>query len=453
MIDDMLSDLKRHPWVADARWDATRNTIVVRPNAAAIAVRPEPGPLLAEHLAHWQHVYEFVYTAGELRHGDDLDLSGWRASDTGAPFPREHMIEWIDHAVDLVLRDKPGVVLEVGCGSGLLVHRIRHQVRSYLGLDVAEPAVDRLRAQRLPGVRVLRASAHELASAPVTDSLRTMADATASPHRVTPDCIVLNSVTQCFPNERYLTAVLDDALDLVSPGGTVVVGDNRNLANAPDYARWLESARHPGIPAEELTTQAASRLAADEELLCDPRVFARIARRHRRDVRVACYAKPLGADTELTRYRYDVVFTVDSPPPGPCRIRAWADLPGTSVERLRTLATETAQSPTLITGIPNALLDGEAPDAVTPAQLAGAVPAGWAVLLDSADAHRLAVGPPEHHTGLEAVSDTGLTDRCNDPFTRFLRRRLPEVLTDHLEQHIPATPAPRIAVSEELTAP
>lgn len=449
MIDGTLTTLHHHPWVADARWDAQRNAILVRPNAAAMAVRPVPGRLLAEHLSHWRHVYEFVYAAGELRHGDDLDLSGWRASDTGAPFPREHMTEWIDHAVGLVLRDRPEVVVEAGCGSGLLVHRIHRHTRGYLGLDVAEPAVTRLHKQLLPGVQVLQAAAHELATLPVTEALRTIA-ATSSVHRTAPDCIVLNSVTQCFPNEQYLTAVVDDALNLVRPGGTVIVGDNRNLASAPDYARWLESARHPELSAAELAGRIADRLEADEELLCDPRVFVRIARRHPRNVRVTCYAKPFRTDTELTRYRYDVVLTVDAPDPGPCRTLAWTELPGTTADRLRALAT--TPGPTLVTGIPNALLDGATVDAVTPAELAAATPAGWAVLLDSADARRLAVGPPEHHNGLEAVSDSGVREGCNDPFTSFVRRRLPEILTDHLEQHPTATPVPRIAVSEEPTA-
>ncbi|WP_280254218.1 class I SAM-dependent methyltransferase [Nocardia abscessus] len=446
MTDQLVSMLDRHPWVDSARRDERRDVIVVRPAAAAVTVRPVPGELLTEYLDHWRHVYEYVYSSDELRHGDDLDLSGWRASDTGAALPREHMLEWIDHAVGLVRRGRPGTVLEIGCGSGLLVHRLHSSTRAYLGLDPAEPVVERLRARRLPRVEVLRAAAHELAGDRVTAALRALDPAGR------PECVVLNSVTQCFPDERYLTAVLDDALDVVAPGGTVVVGDIRNLANAQDFAHWLEQARTPGLDADELARRAAARLDTDEELLCDPRVFAHIARRHPRSVRIACYAKPMRADTELTRYRYDVVLTVDAPAPGPSRVVPWRDLPGRgTTDRIAALADTVRRDATVVAGIPNALFDRDATDAVTPAVLAAALPPECAVLLDSADGRFLAVGRPEHQTDLEAVRADPPHAGCNDPFTRYLRRRMPEVLTDYLEL-LSATAHPPIVVSEEFAA-
>lgn len=228
-------------------------------------------------------------------------------------------------------------------------------------------------------------------------------------------------------------------------GGTVVVGDIRNLATASNFAHWLETARNPGLSGTQLAEQISQRLADEEELLCDPRVFAALAKRHRRDVRVACYAKPMRADTELTRYRYDIVFTVDAPAVPPCRKIAWSQLTG---DRLRLLSDELTRATTLITGIPNALLD-RSPDAVTPAELTAVIPPTCAVLFDSADGYLLAVGPPEHHTSLDAAPGTALV---NDPFTRFLQRRLPEILTDHLED-LTTTPIPDIVVAQEPTRP
>ncbi|WP_051022594.1 class I SAM-dependent methyltransferase [Nocardia pneumoniae] len=447
MTDQLAAALGRHPWVDSAWWDGRRAALVVRPAADAVAVRPAPGALLIEYLEHWRRVYEYVYSSEELRHGDDLDLSGWRASDTGAAFPREHMLEWIGHAVGLVRRGQPKIVLEIGCGSGLLVHRLYPSTRGYLGLDPAAPVVERLRARRLPGVSVLRAAAHELTTDQVGAALRAL-DPSGRP-----DCVVLNSVTQCFPDERYLTAVVDDALDAVAPGGTVVVGDIRNLLGARDFARWLELARDPGLSADDLARRAAARFDAEEELLCDPRLFARIARRHPRQVRVACYAKPMRDDTELTRYRYDVVLTADAPAPGPHRTVAWRDLPGRGdADRIAALADTVRGDATMVTGIPNALLDHEAADAVAPAALAAALPPECAVLLDSADARLLAVGRPEHQADLEAVRADPTDAACNDPFTRYVRRRIPEVLTDYLELLRGATAQPPIVVSEEFAA-
>ncbi|NKY33158.1 class I SAM-dependent methyltransferase [Nocardia speluncae] len=438
MNDSVLSLLAEHPFIAGATRDHDSGDITVIPDTAAIAVRPVPGPLLAEHLRHWQQVYEFVYAGATDRHADDLDLSGWRASDTGAPLPREHMLEWIDHAVRLTLSSRPRFVLEVGCGSGLLAHRVRDRVRHYVGLDVAAPVVERL-ARQLPSARIARAAAHELGTAAV----RQLLDETAPP-----DCLVLNSVTQCFPNEDYLTAVVDAALDRVAPGGTVVVGDVRNSTVLDHYARWVERARDRTVGDAELEQRVARRAAADEELVCDPRVFARIADRHPRTVHPACYAKPMRADTELTRYRYDIVYTVDVPAPRPCPVVTW---PEWADGDLRVLAAHPPQDELLVRDIPNALLAPGVAGAVTPATLTAAVPAGWSVLLDSVDGRRLAVGPASQAHRLPAVDPNIETSGCNDPFAGFLRRRLPELLADHLEQRLPGTIPPRITVAAGVT--
>ncbi|WP_433759614.1 class I SAM-dependent methyltransferase [Nocardia sp. CA-135398] len=443
MTARLVSLVAAHPWVRSAYWDANREAIVVHPAASALAVRPAPGALLTEHLEHWRHVYSYVYAAADQRHGDDLDLSGWRASDTGAPFDRAHMLDWIDHAVRLVLRGDPETVLEVGCGSGLLAHRIHPHTRGYVGLDPAEPAVERLRAQALPGVRVVHAGAHQLTATPVVDALRSVG-------AVAPERIVFNSVTQCFPDAAYLTAVLEDALDLVAPGGAVVVGDIRNLASAAAFAHWVEAARHPDATAQDLARRAAARLSAEEELLCDPRFFACLAGKHERVVRVACHAKPFAADTELTRYRYDIVLTVDAPEPATTRTVAWHELPGSaSGSWPAALATALREPSVLVTGIPNALLDRENRAAATPAQLAAAIPPDAAVLLDSADGCVLAAGRPEQHVGVEAVDDSAVARLCTDPLDRFVRLRLPEVLADHLEEQSLVASVPAIVVAEE----
>ncbi|WP_028479905.1 class I SAM-dependent methyltransferase [Nocardia sp. CNY236] len=433
MNDDPVSVALRHPWVGSADWDGA--SVVVRATPDAVAIRPEPGPLLAEHLQQWQQVYEYVYSAGGGHADGDLDLSGWSASDTGQPFRREHMLEWIGHAVDLVLRRRPSVVLELGCGSGLIAHRVHDHVRRYVGVDVAAPVIERLRQRHLPGVRVRQGAAHDLRSETVTAEL--------GDER--PDCIVLNSVTECFPNQGYLTAVVEDAIDLVAAGGQIVVGDVRNWASAALFAHWLERALEPSLHAADLTRRVTARIEGERELLVDPRVFTRIAGNHRRDVRVSHVAKPLRENTELTRYRYDVVLTVDGPiGPQPREVK-WSELAGvTPGKRLAAARREIMRSPVVITGIPHALLT-DSPDAATPSDIAAAAPPGYTVLLDDPQGTQLALGPVDHATTTEEVAHG-----CNDPFDRFVRRRLPQVLADHLE-HEGARPVP-IVVAPELVA-
>ena len=44
----------------------------------------------------------------------------------------------------------------------------------------------------------------------------------------------MNSVVQYFPNAAYLTEVIDNAVELLAPGGSLFIGDVRNhdLQNA-----------------------------------------------------------------------------------------------------------------------------------------------------------------------------------------------------------------------------
>nr|WP_055501421.1 class I SAM-dependent methyltransferase [Nonomuraea pusilla] len=417
MTDEAILDLLRdHPWVATAR--RTPQGVLVRPRPETLAVRPRPGALLREFLEHWGDVYDWVYEASP--EPGEPDFSGWRASDTGRPLPEEHMADWLRCTVDLVLSRRPSRVLELGCGSGLLLHALRERLTAYVGTDVSASAVERLGPMTTAGIAVVRAAAHEARSEQVT---RALAD-TMGP-RARPDCVLLNSVTQCFPHLGYLRAVLLDALDLVAPGGTVIVGDVRHAGLLGHYCRWVERAKDPEADPAEIERRAARRAAQEEEMLLDPRAIARVALEAGRPVAVSAHARTMAADTELTRYRYDLVLHADAG-----EAPAW---PGSGPRD----------------GIPNALLH-DSKGASTPHALRPRGP----VLLDLADPTRLAVARPPSTGRFTAKSVALLAEGvepgllAHEPMTAFVARRLPEVLHDHLRAALPGTPLPVIGVEE-----
>lgn len=435
-VERAAASVGTHPWVAEVTVEA--GSLRVRPAPSTMALRPEPGPLLREYLESWAEVYDLVYEQGQGRHADDLDLSGWRASDTGAPFPTDHMVEWVDRTVELVLRGRPRVVLELGCGSGLLLHRLRRQVSGYLGTDVSPAAVARLSAARLPGVAVVQAAAHETGAPVVRRALARLAGPDARP-----DCVLLNSVTQHFPNVDYLATVVRDAIALVAPGGTVVVGDARHVGLLDRYCRALESVADPDADPAELARRAAGRAAREEELLLDPRLLARIAADSGRSVSVTVHAKTMREPTELTRYRFDAVLQVDPPArPGELTRRSWWELPPDRLGALRARAT--GGDPLLVDQIPNALLvpDGRSdPGAISAAALHEALTGlDAAVCLDLADPAALAVGVPAWAASVPArtVPVPERAGLAHEPLARFVSRRLAEVLHDHLRRTDPA---------------
>jgi len=397
MPADAVTALRDHPWIAAAEHAAGGLRLTVDP--AALAPGPEPGGLVAELLDQWGEVYDETYAAAP---GEDL--SGWRATDTGAPFPAAHMAEWVERTAELVLRGGARRVLEVGSGTGLLARRLHPHLDAYAGIDPAPAAVARLRAAGLPGVTAARGAAHQLRAA-------------AAALGWVPDRVLLNSVTQCFPDRAYLSAVLADAVAVVAPGGTVVVGDVRHAGLHLAWARWAERARDPGAGAAEIDERARRRAARDEELLADPAAVARAVEDLPRPVAVAVHARALTADTELSRYRFDAVLTVDAAPGPPPAVREWCDVGDGG------LAAALAVAPVRVRGIPNGLL---VPAGRTPAELRAAT-AGRdaAVLLDPADPARLEVVAPAAAAAVPAGEVPG-PGAVHEPLRAFARRRVRE---------------------------
>lgn len=364
------------------------------------------GELVREHREHWTEVYDWNYS----RRGNNpaLDTAGWRATGTGEPLTEQHMAQWADRTVELVLATRPRRVLELGCGTGMLTHRLHPHLDAYVGTDVAADVVDRLDALGLPAVRVVRAAAHELTGPAVQHAL----DGTA------PDCVLLNSVTQCFPDVAYLTAVLRDAVRAVGPGGTVVVGDVRHSRLHLRQCTELERAADPDADDTEIERRAAARAAADPELLLDPVTIATAALAGGRPVHLAVHAKTLTADTELTRYRFDAVLHVD-PVPGPePTVHTWTDLGSDPLTALRA-----HRGPWGVRDVPNALLDADRNGATADA-LRTALP-GATVLVDLDDPTMLAIALPPA-TGAVAAWALAGPGRPHEPLPAFARTRATE---------------------------
>ncbi|MGL5819315.1 MAG: class I SAM-dependent methyltransferase [Phycicoccus sp.] len=434
-VEDVAATLLTHPWIT-AVDRAGHSALAVVPHPRTLRAGASPGALVAEFLEHWGEVYDLTYAAAGERHTDDLDLSGWRATDTGRPLPVEHMTEWLDRTVELVRSTGGRWVLELGCGTGMLMHRLHPHVTGYVGTDVSAHAVGTLGAVAPSAVSVVQAAAHELATARV----RQMMTEQGFPDG-RPDCVVLNSVTQCFPDVAYLDHVVRSAVELVGAGGSVVVGDVRHSALHDHFCRWAEHAADPTAPPDVVAHRAAARAAREEELLVDPATIARGALDSGREVGMVVRAKTMRGDTELTRYRFDVVLSVDAPGPGvPAGdIVPWTDLcadgPG---GRLAVLARRVACGPVRVAGIPNVLLRPDLAGAVSAHALRDVVNGRGLVLLDHHDPAMLAVAAPASAAVTAAEQVASGVRQAYEPLLRFARRRVAEEARRHLRRQLPA---------------
>ncbi len=253
----------------------------------------------------WRDVWNETYSRQAADAGQPdptFDISGWRSSYTGEPIPADEMREWVDQTVGNILALHPSRVLEIGCGTGLLLYRIAPSCASYTGVDISPATIDRL--STLTAARGLRqVSLH------VADALNAAARLTDPV-----DVVVINSVAQYFPTIEYLVEVIERVLPRVAAGGHIFLGDIRSLPLLEAFHTAV--ALHQADPlanTERVSQRVDERLSHEAELVIDPAFFDALRRHLPRLTSARVSLKRGRARNELTSFRYDVVLDVDGP--------------------------------------------------------------------------------------------------------------------------------------------
>ncbi len=262
--------------------------------------------LVSEQVGQWQTLYEELYAESLPGEDSDLDLRGWNSSYTGEPIPVAEMREWVERTVERILALRPRRVLEIGCGSGLLLLRIAQHCERYVGTDFSAAALQRL------GGRIA-AAGQELPQ--VELSCRGADDFTALEDGEF-DLVVLNSVVQYFPSGEYLLRTIEGAARVVRPGGFVFVGDVRHLGLLESFHASVLLAQSPAAtPVAQWRERVRRRVADEKELLVDPSFWRALPRQVPGIGQALVQVKRGHAGTELTRFRYDVVLRAGEPEP------------------------------------------------------------------------------------------------------------------------------------------
>ncbi|UZI32654.1 non-ribosomal peptide synthetase [Streptomyces sp. VB1] len=349
---EVASALVGHPDVGEAevvaREDGPGGTHLVGyvvPDWRSLEDRLERGR--QEKVEQWEQLYQTMYGSTEPT-GFGEDFTGWDSSYDGTPLPLDDMEQWRTGTVERIRALCPRRVLEIGVGSGLLLSRLAEATEAYWATDFSDSVVERLRRQtaarpELSGrVELLARPAHDLDGLP----------------REFFDTVVINSVAQYFPSADYLASVLRGALDLLVPGGSLFVGDVRNLRLKRALDTAVQLARGGQDTDAGAVRQAVDQRAAQEnELLVDPEFFHTLAAADTErfggvDIRV----KTGAYDNELVRYRYDVLVHKKS---GRTPVSAagaarwqWGEDVGTVQELADRLASERPAG-LRVTGVPN----------------------------------------------------------------------------------------------------
>jgi SAM-dependent methyltransferase len=305
---------------------------------------------MAGTLGEWRTLWSEVY--GRARAEGPPELAGWVSSYTGRPIAEREMREGIDRTVERILALRPRRLLEIGCGTGLLLARLAPSCAACWATDFSAEALASLERQRAGS------------SLPVALSCQAADDLRGLPEGEI-DTVVLNSVVQYFPDLGYLCRVLSGLARLAAPGARIFLGDlrSRPLLEVFHASVLLQQAT-PETPLADLRLRLAERVERERELVLDPALFATLAAEGWGIAAVEVQLKRGRAKNELTRFRYDAVLTLaggapPQPPAGePERWLGWGEA-ALSLPALRRLLAETAPGALGIAGVPNARLVAE----------------------------------------------------------------------------------------------
>ncbi|MCX7746885.1 MAG: condensation domain-containing protein [Clostridia bacterium] len=239
-----------------------------------------------------EKVWHYVAEKAE----DDVDGGGWVSSYTGEPFSKREVDECAENAVikiSHILR-KDMKVLEIGCATGVSMFKIAPKVGLYYGTDLSSLIIERnkekIEKEGYKNIRLQCLQAHEMDRVEERNF----------------DLVFMNSVVQCFHGHNYLRKFIREAVDLLGENGHIFIGDVMDQDLKEELLRELKqfkiNNRGKGYKTK---TDFSTELFLSREFFEDLKVDIPGL------INLEFSKKIYSVENELTKFRYDVLITVD----------------------------------------------------------------------------------------------------------------------------------------------
>lgn len=259
--------------------------------------------MATEQVAEWSHVFDSVYgqISAETVKDPRFDYTGWNSSYTGQPMLLEEIEESVNGIVTRIQSFQPQNILEIGCGTGLLLFRLLPSVTQYIATDLSSEALFFIE------------EALKMTSAPlskVTLLPREATNYTEIPSQSI-DMVILNSTIQYFPSVDYLLDVITGAVDVVTSGGVIFIGDIRHV----ELVDWFHKSvqfyiASPESSIQQVKQRAKQKAMEEKELILAPAFFEILASHIPQISSVEIQLKRGHHHNELTKYRYDALLHI-----------------------------------------------------------------------------------------------------------------------------------------------
>ncbi|WP_405110960.1 amino acid adenylation domain-containing protein [Paenibacillus sp. FSL K6-1217] len=248
-----------------------------------------------EQVTQWESIFDNAYNEEETIQDFSLNTISWNSSYTGEKIGIPEMEEWLADSVDLIKSFESKRVLEVGCGTGMILFKIAPGCEEYVGIDLSRIGLNYIERNlnSSMNVRIYQKSADELGELQNEKF----------------DTIILNSVIQYFPSGEYLNEVITTLLGMLDQEGTLFIGDVRSLPLLKSYhtsVEWHKASEDTTV--QELNDRIKNSITTENELLVDSKYFLSLKDSLEQVKNVSILPKVTKFENEMSKFRYQVVI-------------------------------------------------------------------------------------------------------------------------------------------------
>ncbi|MEG5142650.1 amino acid adenylation domain-containing protein [Microcoleus sp. AT8-B6] len=309
-LGEIETQLTQHPAVQQTVAIASEDGQGDKRLVAYIALNPEYSiaseknqimQLQDEQVLQWQILYNETYNQPAVDSDPTFNIVGWNSSYTNQPIPAEQMRDWANNQAAQILALQPSRVLEIGCGTGLLLFQIASRCTQYCGTDFSPISLNYIQ-QHLANLELTNVTL-----------IQKMATDFEGVETAAFDAVILNSVVQYFPNIDYLVQVLEGAVKATAPGGFIFIGDVRSLPLLEAFHASVQLYQaEPSLAGEQLQQRVQMQIFQETELVIEPEFFSALKHRFPQIGDVEIQLIRGSYHNELTDFRYNAILHIAS---------------------------------------------------------------------------------------------------------------------------------------------